>query len=425
MEDRFRCFRCAWAPVDAELSKIPPVTFFKRVFSADYRRGLAAEAAGDYPVAARSYALAGERAKVSEMHLYLAERAATPEARLGELRTGVHWADEETPEGRSMRRRIARAMLARVRKTGVVGDSDRALLHEAAGLFESAGDAAGAGECHELAGDEMRAAEFYQRAGDLERLEAVLGREETRRLAENRHRDAFAEYQLHLRAGARDRARAALAEALALQPDERYRSLLDGLDARLLIDARVNLRVDGQPMTLVGAFPLALGREPSCQVPLRDPGISRRHLEVVLAGAEFRVRDAGSRNGTFLAGLRLGSGSELPIEGEVELGLGEFCGLRCRVVPAAALGPGDLLLYIEVVRGLDRGRKVLAGAGALPLGEGAAELRFVDGRPLFMLAPPGGRLVLNGVQASGSVQLIRGDRLELDRGQHVLRIEVD
>jgi tetratricopeptide (TPR) repeat protein len=402
------------------------VTFFKRVFSADFRRGLAAEAAGDYPVAARAYALAGERAKVSEMHLYLAERAATPEARLAELRTGVHWADEDTPEGRTMRRRIARAMLAQVRMTGVVADSDRALLGEAASLFESAGDAAGAGECHELAGNETRAADFYQRAGDLERLEAVLGREESRRLAETRHRDAFAEYQLHLRAGARDRARAALAEALALEPDERYRSLLDALDTRLLTDARVNLRIDGQPMTLVGAFPLALGREPSCQVPLRDPGISRRHMEVVLAGTEFRVRDAGSRNGTFLAGLRLAPGGELPLAGEVELGLGEFCGLRCRVASAgSAAGAGDSLLFLEVVRGLDRGRKVLAGIGALPVGEGAAALRFVDGRPFFAPAAAGGRLVFNGVQAGGSVQLIRGDRLELDQGQHVLRIEVE
>jgi hypothetical protein len=33
--------------------------------------------------------------------------------------------------------------------------------------------------------------------------------------------------------------------------------------------------------------------------------------------------------------------------------------------------------------------------------------------------------VLNGVQASGPVQLIRGDRLELDQGQRVLRIEVE
>ena len=52
------------------------------------------------------------------------------------------------------------------------------------------------------------AAEAYGKAGEVERLEAVLSREEERRGRDNRQRDAHAEYQLHLASGARDQARA-------------------------------------------------------------------------------------------------------------------------------------------------------------------------------------------------------------------------
>src|SRR5262249_61085396 len=76
-----------------------PVTFFKRMFSADFRRAVAAEAAGDYAEAARAYALAGERVKVAEMHLLRAERAPSPPAKLHQLRPAVPWADPPDPPG--------------------------------------------------------------------------------------------------------------------------------------------------------------------------------------------------------------------------------------------------------------------------------------------------------------------------------------
>jgi len=386
------------------------VTFLKRVFSSDYRRGLAAEASGDYAAAARAYALAGERAKVAEMHLLAAERAGGAEARLAQLRTGIRWADEEDEAGRTVRRRLARALLDHVRQTGVLSDSDRSLLHEAAVLFAGAGDYAGAGECHELAGDELLAAEAYQRAGEVERLEAVLGREESRRLRDGRQRDAYAEYQLHLASGARDRARAALAGAIGAVtgPDDRnLRGLLEALDARMLVDARVTLRAGGATTTYLGAFPIAVGRDPGCRLALRDPGISRRHAEIHELGGRFRLRDAGSRNGTRLGGLRLEEGGELPLDGEGDLGLGDHCGLRFRAEPG--------VLRIEIVRGMDRGRVIVASSGPVEIAGGAAELRFPDGRPT-LAALGGRRLSLNGVHAGAPVQLLRDDRVVIEGG---------
>ncbi len=52
-----------------------------------------------------------------------------------------------------------------------------------------------------------------------------------------------------------------------------------------------------------------IGRSPSCTIPLEDAKVSRRHVRIVVEGAEARVSDLGSRNGTVVNGER--------VEGEV------------------------------------------------------------------------------------------------------------
>jgi hypothetical protein len=388
------------------------VTFFKRMFSADYRRAVAAEAAGDYSEAARAYALAGEHAKVAEMHLLRAERAPSPEARLQELRAAIRWADPEEPDGRAARRRIARALFTWAKGAGIVSDGDRQVVREAAALFAEAGDHSGAGECHEFIGDELQAAESYQRAGDLERLESVLQREEVRRKHKHRVTDAFEEYRLQLAGGERDLALTAIRLCVdeASDTDKTgYRRQLEQLEARVLTDGKVTLRFDGRDTLYVGAFPLALGRESICHVVLRDAGISRRHCEVVRTGGEFALRDLHSKNGTTLGGVPIAPGGTLPLAGDGELGVGEHCGMRFS-------GKGELL-ELEVTRGLDRGMRILASPKRFPIA-GVADLGFTDGRP--RLTARSGSLHLNGVHAGGDVQLIRGDLIELG----ALKIEV-
>ncbi|HEX6902065.1 MAG TPA: adenylate/guanylate cyclase domain-containing protein [Thermoanaerobaculia bacterium] len=48
-----------------------------------------------------------------------------------------------------------------------------------------------------------------------------------------------------------------------------------------------------------------VGRGASCELPLQDPTVSRRHAELELAGAGVRIRDLGSTNGTYLNGVRV------------------------------------------------------------------------------------------------------------------------
>jgi tetratricopeptide (TPR) repeat protein len=385
------------------------VTFFKRMFSADYRRAVAAEAAGDYSEAARAYALAGEHAKVAEMHLLRAERAPSPEAKLSELRAAVRWADPDELEGRAARRRIARALFTWAKQAGVVSDSDRAVVREAAALFAEAGDHAGAGECHELIGEEMQAAEAYQRAGDLEKLETVLSREEQRRKKTHRVVDAYDEYQLQLQAGERDQALTAIRAAVEAAGDADkagYRQKLEDLESRLLAEGKAMVKAAGQEILYVGELPLVIGRESTCQVSLRDAGISRRHAEIVRQDRRFLVRDLHSKNGTTLQGVRLEAGGALPLDdqgrGEGTIGIGEHCEMRYRV-------EGERI-HLEVVRGLDRGLRIQASLAKMPIAE-VAELLFVDGRP--RLTVPGGAFHLNGVHAGAPVQLIRGDKVEI------------
>ncbi|HEY2744555.1 MAG TPA: FHA domain-containing protein [Polyangia bacterium] len=398
------------------------MTFFKRMFSADFRRAVAAEAAGDYAEAARAYALAGERVKVAEMHLLRAERAPSPGAKLHELRAAVRWAEPDDADGRNARRRIARALFNWARGSAVVGDPEKQVVRDAAQLFVDIGEFASAGECLEFVGDEFAAAEAYQKGGDVERLESVLAREEVRRKRDTRIHDAFEEYKLALAAGERDRALEAIrlcAEAplpvMAQSPTDRseatrerasYQRLREELEAKLVADGSVVIRAGAVGHTrerrYVGGFPLVLGRDAACQLSLRDAGISRQHCAVVAHDdGSFALDDRDSKNGTTLGGVRI-SGT-LPLVGDGDIGLGELC-----VVHFAQAGD---TLTLEVTRGLDRGLYVVAGRGALDV-EGVGELMFIDGRP--RLSPLGGRLLyLNGVHVSSGIQLIHGDVVEL------------
>lgn len=58
-----------------------------------------------------------------------------------------------------------------------------------------------------------------------------------------------------------------------------------------------------------------IGRAPSCDLPLDDPKVSRRHAVVLLREGVVHVRDLGSRNGTVVKGHR--------IDGEVALSTGD------------------------------------------------------------------------------------------------------
>lgn len=56
---------------------------------------------------------------------------------------------------------------------------------------------------------------------------------------------------------------------------------------------------------LLGGTRFAIGRDPSCDIPLDDAGVSRRHAEIRRVGDHFVVSDLGSKNGTLVQGERI------------------------------------------------------------------------------------------------------------------------
>src|SRR5207253_758580 len=63
------------------------------------------------------------------------------------------------------------------------------------------------------------------------------------------------------------------------------------------------LSADGQSKYDVrDGAPMLVGRAPTCDVPVFDPTVSRRHAELSLAPGGVKVTDLGSANGTFVNG---------------------------------------------------------------------------------------------------------------------------
>jgi DNA-binding NtrC family response regulator len=96
------------------------------------------------------------------------------------------------------------------------------------------------------------------------------------------------------------------------------------LDATVLSKNRMEvrggrLRVD-KHWHDIGAEPVIIGRNAACQVVLSDTKVSSVHAEFIATEHGVRVRDLGSRNGTFVGGVRVG---EVFLVAATKLRLGE------------------------------------------------------------------------------------------------------
>jgi hypothetical protein len=66
----------------------------------------------------------------------------------------------------------------------------------------------------------------------------------------------------------------------------------------------------GRRFSLTGGATL-IGRSPGCHVVLSDLNVSSSHAEIVWDGAQYLVRDLGSKNGTWLNGRRVANATPL------------------------------------------------------------------------------------------------------------------
>jgi hypothetical protein len=385
------------------------MSFFRRVFSSDYRAAVSAEAAGNVELAAERYALAGEYADSVRMHLARAARAKDRQAELAALRDAIRWASEAPEMQPRAAKALGRALWESAKAEGIATERDRARVREAAELLVAGEDHALAGEALEAIGDHQGAAQAYSAGGLVEKMEQVLARDDAAHDRAREETDAFASYETHMRVGRRDDARRELARAIAAAAQAgEYRRLLDQLDIALLA-GKVELKRRQKPrIVAVGASKIVLGRDALCDLALRAGGVSRQHAEIERSGGGFFLRDLDSRNGTTVGGLPLVG--KVPLAGVGKFGLGDECTIDFEVAAG--------VLVLAVTNGLDRGVRLIAGdenvrLDLAPLGV-PLDITFVKDRPL--LGRGAAKEVRFNEEPLGElkVQLIRGDRVVAD-----------
>jgi pSer/pThr/pTyr-binding forkhead associated (FHA) protein len=86
-----------------------------------------------------------------------------------------------------------------------------------------------------------------------------------------------------------------------------------------MMDAR--LKILGGPasgqLIPISKNKLIVGREEDCHLHLTSEYVSRHHCVLLLDEYTLRIRDLGSRNGTFVNGKRIGSGETILASGDV------------------------------------------------------------------------------------------------------------
>ena len=63
-----------------------------------------------------------------------------------------------------------------------------------------------------------------------------------------------------------------------------------------------------------------VGREPGVSIRLDSPKVSRHHARVTASGRAVSVEDLGSKNGTFVRGVRIGEPTRLEPGDDVQIG---------------------------------------------------------------------------------------------------------
>lgn len=367
------------------------------------RRARALEAAGDFRGAASVYAELSMFVEASKCLVHEGEKAGTLEARVGAWMDAARVLPETAVEAlREVDVRIGRTILEHLRPTGVAGNAEKRQLTDAAERLERAEQWRDAADAWELLGRQEDLARCLELGGEVERLERVLTEQNRSDAKGDRIRRLLSEHDLALALGQRSAARQALHEASTLAPDDpSIRASLRRIDERAVKGSVLRLALPDRTLRVVGKLPVVLGRA-EADVALRGSSVSRRHAEVARGASGFVLRDLGSRNGTLVAGVVLAR--EMPIAGELEVGLGDDVALR--------LTPTGESLEIEVVRGLDRGEVVRVGQGQVELRELGVRVRFEPDRTVIE-----GRVTL-GERVLAEVELLRGDVLTI-AGQRV------
>ncbi|HUR34506.1 MAG TPA: SpoIIE family protein phosphatase [Vicinamibacterales bacterium] len=159
----------------------------------------------------------------------------------------------------------------------------------------------------------------------------------------------------------------------------------------------------GRRSVSVPSGPFTIGRSSDTQLQLNDAHVSRRHAELVQDGANWRVRDLGSRGGTFVNDTKI---EEAPLKAGDRIRIGDT-ELRIETGESSALTSGhfdfrQVNALLAGLRALGSGQ-VLDEVLAIVL-DSTLELTGAE-RGFILLAEPGGQLVQRLARGRGGITL--------------------
>jgi hypothetical protein len=386
------------------------LSFFRRLFDSRARQALDAEASGDLRRAAYLWVDMGNPEKAADLMTRAGERAKSVDERVHAWSDALRFLPAESEDARrELESKIGIAVLDAAREQGATSAESKRRLLDAAARLERAEKWIEAADCFELLGQTDDLARCLEKAGEVDRLERVLEKTTNAELRGERLRRLVSEQEMAIKVGAREVARHALREAVALAPeDTAIAEMLRRLEEKWPKGRRLRLDVGGKRVGLVGTLPATIGRSDADLV-VRGGSVSRQHCQIDRKGSQVVVRDLGSRNGTLVAGVPIAG--EIALSGPTEVGLGDDVSVR--------VGPGERGITIDVVRGLDRGEHVVVGERELRVRDVAATFSFHGDRAI--VSPDHGvPMVLGAQPVAASIDLLYGDVVTIDG----VRVEV-
>src|SRR5512146_1390019 len=89
--------------------------------------------------------------------------------------------------------------------------------------------------------------------------------------------------------------------------------------------------------------PMVIGRDPTADIRIESPAVSRRHARIELSAGMVSLEDLGSSNGTFVNGVK--------VEGKVKLKTGDRINLgRAVMLEVAGLAQNDTQINPRLAR---------------------------------------------------------------------------
>ncbi len=343
-----------------------------------------------------------------------------PKVRLVHLGRAIELAPAPSRERDAARKERA-LMFLELAKSGTLAAALRHELRHAAEELEALGEAVAAADAFRRLGDDEGRARALIAAGDVEELEMVLHEDVAQQRSSRELRTGASRAEELVAIGDRRAALATLESLTRAHPaDASLKERLDWLRASRLLAPLVRVTRSGTSDLLVLGDAIRVGRSEGELVVVHS-ALSRAHVRLFRdASGVPHVVDLGSRNGTFLRGVRLGA--PLPITRETELQLGGEVPLRLTPITLGAVhdadaGPAQHWLRVEVA-----GNVYLAPLGSARLGHEDWEL--VTDPDAWVALRRTAAAFFGTIALGPKVELLAGDSIAAERnGPPVVRVE--